>query len=93
MLSFDCGGDPGVNRILAIGCHADDIEIGCGGTLLTLARANPDIHVTWVVLTADGAPRRGGEVERARFSRRGVAVVDVRILDTASASFRTTAPR
>jgi LmbE family N-acetylglucosaminyl deacetylase len=81
MLSFDpCGAIPGVNRILAIGCHADDIEIGCGGTLLTLARANPDIHVTWVVLTAEG-PR----VEEARSSAhaflRGVASVDVKILD------------
>ena len=27
-----------VRRILAIGCHSDDIEIGCGGTLLTLTR-------------------------------------------------------
>jgi len=46
-------------RVLAIGCHADDIEIGCGGTLLTLARANPDLHVHWLVLAAPG--ERGRE--------------------------------
>jgi LmbE family N-acetylglucosaminyl deacetylase len=40
-------------RVLAIGSHADDIEIGCGGTLLDLAEANPKLEVHWVVLSAD----------------------------------------
>jgi LmbE family N-acetylglucosaminyl deacetylase len=48
-----------LRRVLAIGCHADDIEIGCGGTLLTLARANPGLEIHWVVLAAPGA--RGDE--------------------------------
>ena len=39
---------------MAIGCHADDIEIGCGGTLLTLTRATSELDVTWVVLSAQG---------------------------------------
>ena len=43
-----------VQRVLAIGCHADDIEIGCGATLLALARVKPEIAVTWVVLAATG---------------------------------------
>ena len=43
-----------LRRVLAIGCHADDIEIGCGGTLLTLAQANPGLEVDWVVLAAPG---------------------------------------
>jgi LmbE family N-acetylglucosaminyl deacetylase len=43
-----------LRRVLAIGCHADDIEIGCGGTLLSLARANPKLEVDWVVLAAEG---------------------------------------
>jgi LmbE family N-acetylglucosaminyl deacetylase len=46
-------------RVLAIGCHADDIEIGCGGTILDLAERRPDLEVTWLVLSADGA--RAGE--------------------------------
>jgi LmbE family N-acetylglucosaminyl deacetylase len=41
-----------LRRVLAIGCHADDIEIGCGATLLTLARSTPDLEVDWVVLAA-----------------------------------------
>jgi LmbE family N-acetylglucosaminyl deacetylase len=40
--------------MLMIGCHADDIEIGCGGTLLTLTRSNPECEVDWVVLAAPG---------------------------------------
>ena len=48
-------------HVLAIGCHADDIEIGCGGTLLTLLARRDDVRVTWVVLAADGD--RAGEAE------------------------------
>src|SRR5215475_9946131 len=53
MQSFlPAGGLP--RRVLAIGAHADDIEIGCGGALLTLLRAEPGVHVTWLILTAGG---------------------------------------
>ncbi len=47
--------DRPLERVLAIGCHSDDIEIGCGGTILSVLRERPDIHVTWVVLAAEGA--------------------------------------
>jgi LmbE family N-acetylglucosaminyl deacetylase len=43
-----------IERVLAIGCHADDIEIGCGGTLIALTRARPGLAMTWVVLAAPG---------------------------------------
>ncbi len=40
-------------RILALGCHSDDIEIGCGGTLLRLLAEQPaPVEVWWVVLSA-----------------------------------------
>jgi LmbE family N-acetylglucosaminyl deacetylase len=48
-----------IERVLAIGCHADDIEIGCGGTLIALSRARPGLALTWVVLAAPGD--RGAE--------------------------------
>jgi LmbE family N-acetylglucosaminyl deacetylase len=50
-------------RILCLGAHSDDIEIGCGGTLLFLkgASARPRFH--WVVFSATG--RRGKEAEKA----------------------------
>jgi LmbE family N-acetylglucosaminyl deacetylase len=41
-------------RVLAFGCHADDIELGCGGTLLRLKHAVPGIEVRWVVFCAQG---------------------------------------
>jgi len=47
-----------VKRVIAIGAHSDDIEIGAGGTLLKLIEANPDLKVCWVVFNA----------ERTRFS-------------------------
>jgi LmbE family N-acetylglucosaminyl deacetylase len=46
-------------RVLAIGSHADDIEIGCGGTLLRLAQCVDELDVHWVVLSGDGV--RGAE--------------------------------
>ena len=38
-----------VKRIVCLGAHSDDIEIGCGGTLLRLAQQCPGLHVHWVV--------------------------------------------
>jgi LmbE family N-acetylglucosaminyl deacetylase len=38
-------------RILCLGAHADDIEIGCGATILELL-ARRKAHVTWVVFSA-----------------------------------------
>jgi LmbE family N-acetylglucosaminyl deacetylase len=48
------GGSESPRRVLAVGCHADDIEIGCGATLLSLLRARDDVEVAWVVLGASG---------------------------------------
>src|SRR5262249_62029764 len=39
-------------RVLALGCHSDDVEIGCGGAILALAEATP-LEVCWVVLSGD----------------------------------------
>lgn len=39
--------------VLALGAHCDDIEIGCGGTLLSLLEANPNTEVTWVVFASN----------------------------------------
>jgi LmbE family N-acetylglucosaminyl deacetylase len=47
------GGSPR-RRLLLLGSHSDDVEIGCGGTILRLAESSPDLEVIWVVLGAHG---------------------------------------
>jgi LmbE family N-acetylglucosaminyl deacetylase len=42
----------GPRRILALGAHSDDIEIGCGGTILRLASERANLEVKWVVFCA-----------------------------------------
>lgn len=65
-------------RILCLGAHADDIEIGCGGTLLNLAAQTDHLIVHWVVFSGDGL-----RAEEARHSasallgNRGEHIVDV----------------
>jgi len=39
-------------RVLALGAHADDIEIGCGGTMLRLAAREGPLEVVWAVFAA-----------------------------------------
>ena len=46
-------------NILCLGAHADDIEIGCGGTILKWIRERPDVNIRWVVFSAEG--KRGKE--------------------------------
>jgi LmbE family N-acetylglucosaminyl deacetylase len=41
-------------QVLCLGCHADDIEIGCGGTILKLVRDYPECIFHWVVFSATG---------------------------------------
>jgi LmbE family N-acetylglucosaminyl deacetylase len=56
-------------RLLCIGAHADDIEIGCGGTLLKLL-ARGRFDVTWAVFSADAVRVRELESSARRFLRR-----------------------
>ena len=41
-------------KILCVGAHSDDIEIGCGGTILRLLSEQENADVCWVVLGSDG---------------------------------------
>jgi LmbE family N-acetylglucosaminyl deacetylase len=49
-------------QLLCLGAHSDDIEIGCGGTLLHLKQALPGLKFYWVVFSACGP--RGREAEK-----------------------------
>src|SRR4029078_7129096 len=47
--------------------RADDIERGCGGTLLRLAADVEELELTWVVLSAAGARREEAEAGARAF--------------------------
>jgi LmbE family N-acetylglucosaminyl deacetylase len=53
--------------VLVLGAHADDIEIGCGGTVLRLAEVVPSARVHWVVLSGDGVRTKEAEASAAEF--------------------------
>jgi LmbE family N-acetylglucosaminyl deacetylase len=58
-LPFDAASRP---KILCLGAHSDDIEIGCGGAILRLAQQYPNGLFHWVVFSALGA--RAAEAQR-----------------------------
>ncbi len=57
---------PGPLAILCLGSHPDDIEIGCGGTMLQLLAEHPGSRCRWEVLSGSGT-------EREQEARRGAA--------------------
>jgi LmbE family N-acetylglucosaminyl deacetylase len=57
----------GVRSVLLLGAHSDDIEIGCGGTMLRLLAANPGASVHWIVFSAQGSRTQEAEASAARF--------------------------
>lgn len=65
-------------RLMVLGAHADDIEIGCGATVIRLIAANPCLEVDWVVASASGE-----RVDEARASAEaytdGVARVRIHV--------------
>jgi LmbE family N-acetylglucosaminyl deacetylase len=54
-------------RILCIGAHGDDIEIGCGGTLLRLLSERRGSSVHWVVLSSNPQREREARESAAEF--------------------------
>ncbi|MBY0400249.1 PIG-L family deacetylase [Myxococcota bacterium] len=47
-----------LQKVLFVGAHSDDIEIGCGGTVLKLVDENPGIEILWAVFSAEGGRRQ-----------------------------------
>jgi LmbE family N-acetylglucosaminyl deacetylase len=67
-----------ISTVLCLGAHSDDIELGCGGTLLRLLEENDDLRVHWIVFSS--GPERSEEALRgadAFLERAGDSAVDV----------------
>lgn len=78
-------------RFLFLGAHCDDIEIGCGGTVMELLHAYPRAHIDWVVLSSEGP--RAQEAQRAtKLLLRAAKSVTLHIKDFRGAYFPSEAP-
>jgi len=40
-------------RILCLGAHSDDLEIGCGGSILRILEEHPSIEIHWIVFSSN----------------------------------------
>jgi LmbE family N-acetylglucosaminyl deacetylase len=69
-------------QILALGAHSDDIEIGCGGTILCLLRRYPGSTVHWVVFSGSDdrqeETRQSADAFLADAAERDVRVAEFR---------------
>jgi LmbE family N-acetylglucosaminyl deacetylase len=65
-LDRESNGSP---QILCLGSHSDDIEIGCGGTILQLAQQYPDCAFHWVVFSAIGIREAEAKCAAELFAR------------------------
>jgi LmbE family N-acetylglucosaminyl deacetylase len=57
-------------QVLCIGAHCDDIDIGCGGALLSLLENHRRVDVTWVVMGSTPVRERELRASARRFLRR-----------------------
>ena len=83
MLTMKFGGQgEDVFRVLCLGAHSDDIEIGCGGTVLKLQDQIPSVEFYWVVLSASNTRAEEARVSADRFlqkaSRKTIEIMDFR---------------
>src|SRR5229473_3057390 len=61
MLAANLGKPGAPLTILCVGAHCDDVEIGCGGTVLRLLQERPKSTVRWVIFASN--PEREAEAK------------------------------
>jgi LmbE family N-acetylglucosaminyl deacetylase len=71
-LSLSCNPTLPLN-VLCLGAHSDDIEIGCGGTILHLSEHYPNCAIHWVVFSALGVRAAEAEKSAALFAGKSMA--------------------
>lgn len=65
-------------HILCLGAHCDDIEIGCGGTILKLIEDYEKVNVRWIVF-ASNETRKNEALQSAEHFLKGANRKDVRV--------------
>ncbi len=72
----------GLKRVLCLGAHSDDIEIGCGGTILQLLEQSNDIEFYWFVFCSNSGrareAKRSAEAFLKKARRKTVVVKSLR---------------
>jgi LmbE family N-acetylglucosaminyl deacetylase len=69
-VSFGARSAP-LRRLLCLGAHSDDIEIGCGGTILSLLAENPGLEIQWVVFSSGREREEEARRSAAMFLKNG----------------------
>jgi len=64
--SFDHSKSEGL-KILCLGAHCDDIEIGCGGTILKLIQQYDIEEIHWVVFCSNTTRKKEAEESASQF--------------------------
>ncbi len=67
-------------NLLCLGAHCDDIEIGCGGTILKLAGLADSVQIKWVVFCSTDVRKREAE-QSADLFLTDVANKDIEIMN------------
>jgi LmbE family N-acetylglucosaminyl deacetylase len=79
MLSVDFGKNKNLD-VLLLGAHCDDIEIGCGGTLLRLISEDRVQHVKWIVFTST-EERKSEAIASAQHFLKDIKSKEIIVLD------------
>ncbi len=70
------------SKILCLGSHSDDIEIGCGGTILRLLSSNQKLDIVWVVFSSSNEREQEAATARTLFlnqaKRKEIIIKDFR---------------
>jgi LmbE family N-acetylglucosaminyl deacetylase len=65
-------------KLLCLGAHSDDIEIGCGGTILRLLASGRDLDIVWIVFSANKVrtqeARKSADLFLSRAKRKKIVV-------------------
>jgi LmbE family N-acetylglucosaminyl deacetylase len=79
MLKLNLGrSDRSTYRILCLGAHCDDIEIGCGGTILKLIQDYKNLVFYWVVFSSNEV-RHKEALKSAELFLQGATVENIEI--------------